>query len=136
MSGRVDDLRLARLAALMLAALLVAGLGSWPTWRLAGRPGLGAMAVAGAVALSASLIGLGLVLSRAGHGRKALAMGFLLGGPVRLVLTLGLAAGLAAWGPWPVVPLLLWTALFYLLFLGAEVGWLSGVLRLEPSRNG
>lgn len=111
------------------AGLLAAGVGAWPTWRLAGSSGLLTKAVAGLIVLGVMSASAAAVVAASRRGVARAAYAFLLGGVVRLLLCLGLSAG--AWLAFDLRPrvLLLWTALFYAAMLFGEGLWLAGAMR-------
>lgn len=122
---------------LRVAAASAIGLGGgyWPTLHLAGPAGVAAMVVGAACAGGGLAVGLIILALRTQVDDTKLAMTFLMTAPVRMFVTL--AAGGAAWmiGRWPIVPLLVWVAIFYLLLLAAEASWLTRLLKERTTRT-
>ncbi|MDD4889922.1 MAG: hypothetical protein PHU85_08310 [Phycisphaerae bacterium] len=120
-----------------IAVVLAIGLagGCWPTWHFAGSPGVTAMAVAAGAALLGLGAGLIILARKTQEPGPKLAMTFLLTAPIRMTVTL--AAAIAAWlaGYWPVLPLMIWTVVFYLLLLAAEANWLTSLLKSQAARS-
>lgn len=116
------------------AALILGGLGVWPTWRIAGQPAVHAMLVAAGTVLGVILCGSVVIVraARGGPGRAAftfIAIGFVQGVALLVVKGLWLTAT-----DLPVVPTLLWAVLFYVAMLVAQSLWLARGLRRDAYR--
>ena len=132
----LKDIQLPRLA-ISVAGVLAVGLGGgwWPTLQLCGPAGVRAMLAAGCIDLVGLLIGLPILVRQAQANRTRLAMSFLATGPLRMLVALG--GGLLAWRllDFPAAAVMVWVALFYLLLLAAEAGWLLAILRTGSEKS-
>ena len=130
------NVQLPRLA-ISVAAALAVGLagGWWPTVQLCGLAGVRAMLVAAAIDLAGLLIGLPILVRKAQANRTKLAMSFLATSPLRMIVAL--AGGMVAWRllGFPGAAMMVWVAIFYLLLLAAEAGWLLAVLRIGSEKT-
>ncbi|HPA95735.1 MAG TPA: hypothetical protein PKX99_00465 [Thermoanaerobaculia bacterium] len=125
----------ARLLALLGGtAVLLAALGLLPTVRLAGRPGVAAMATGIGVSLFATGVGVLPLVVRWRHGARTSALlatmvlRFLLVGILTLVLVLS--------GLLPKAPVLIWIALSYLVMLAAEATYTARQLTVAGKPGG
>lgn len=113
-----------------LPLLAVAGLGAYPTHRLGGLEALEAQGLAlGLAALV--FFGAAAVVFRlfAGQGPAKIGYGFVILGPVRVLMVAGLAAGVwAALHP-PISFLAGWLVIFYIVSLASESAWLGKALK-------
>lgn len=123
------------LAYVLPAGLLAAGVGVWPTWRLAGAAGLAAKGVAGLIVLAAGCVSAWAVLWAWRHGPAWTAWAFVLAGLFRMASCLAMAGG--AWLAFGLSPrvLFLWTAVFYIVMLLGESLWLARALRRGSARR-
>lgn len=104
--------------------MLVAAAGYVPTRRLAGDAGPTALWVGCAVGLLANWIGL-VVLGVTDSGKpRDLLQAVLLSTGIRFLAVLGLALIVALSGWVSPAPLLIWTAVSYVIALGVETVWL------------
>lgn len=113
------------------AGLLAGGLGVYPTWKLAGLPGLIAEGAAGSVVLL-TMIGSGaLIVWCASGGPARAAYVFIACSLVRMAVCMVLAA--AAWALLDLRPkvMFVWLAIFYFVMLLAEGIWLAQALRRD-----
>ena len=117
------------LASVAVAAFAVAAVGAYPTWRLAGTPGLLAEAVAAAVVLSVMVASAAAVVEAARRSATAAMMTFLVSGAARMILSAVLAGMAMVVTDLPAVMLLVWLLVFYLATLAVEGAWLSGAMR-------
>ena len=124
------------LLAWALAGLIVTCLvGVWPTYRLAGWPGVTAMGVGAATSFVGCVLGsavIGVMLVRrpelAGHSVMA-------GASVRFVAVVVLA-GVVAWTRCvPAAPMLVWVAVSYVVMLATETVGLVRVIRRSQTRR-
>ena len=110
------------------AAVLIA-IGYAPTLRLVGATGIPAMLAAIGITAAGSLLGAippVVALQRDGMARHN---AILLGMTIRMFATMLLAAALGLSGLVVVKPLLLWTAIAYLAFLGVDTGSVAWLLK-------
>ena len=123
-----------RLAGAGLAAVVVAaGLGAWPTYRLAGADGLRAEAIGCAVAWIAGVVGFVPGCLRIDHSPAVAARAFFAGSVIRFMVaaTLGVPIVLSGWVQR--TPLLLWIALGYLAVLFVDTAIVVRLLRTSES---
>jgi hypothetical protein len=111
-----------------MLGLLVWAVGAYPTYYLAGTPGLVAQAVASLVVLVATGSSVLLIARLATRGPKVAALGMMLSGFARLILMV-VAAVLVRWlFDLNAVVFLIWMGLFYAAMFGGEVIWLTRAL--------
>jgi hypothetical protein len=122
-----------RIAALAAAtAALLACIGYFPTLRLSGTAGVGAMLVGIAVALVGAWIGSLIPILFIRPDPRVFLNGLLIGLGARFVITLALALLLRAMGVGPAKPLLLWVGIGQVVILATDtVGLLRLVRRLS-----
>jgi hypothetical protein len=113
------------------AAVLLGGAGAWPTWKLGGEPALEAELTAAACVLVVMLASGAAVVRTARRGPGPAAYAFLVGGLVRAVASVVLAAAAWALRPVPPLTLMLWVAGFYGATLAGEVLWLTRALQKD-----
>lgn len=113
------------------ATALTAVAGFWPTYAVAGKPGLLAMLAAGLIVLGVGSASISVVGAVASKGGGKLALGFILSGMVKVLACamLGLAAGLLL--PVPAGALSLWLCIFYVAVLAAQIAWVVKILRQD-----
>lgn len=117
------------LASVAIAVFAIAAVGSYPTWLLAGTPGLLSEAVSAAVVLLVMIVSAAVVVRAAGRGATAAMMTFLVSGAARMVLSaVGVGVVIVA-TDLPAAALLAWLLVFYLATLAAEGAWLSRAMR-------
>lgn len=124
-----------RLVDLLPLAFVLVGLavlaGWYPTRKAAGTPGLWAMGVAGGIVGAAMLLNAVAVVHFAQGGPRKAAYAFIMGGLVRVMIVAAVSA--VAWKVYdvPIVPLLVWIGIFYILMLVAEMAWLARALKRD-----
>lgn len=127
----MQEMRASRLEAfawIIMLGLLVWVVGLFPTWRLAGKAGLAAQAIAAVIVMIATCTSAMIIIKLAKSGPRVAAIGMLLSGLVRLIVVVG-AIFLVRWlFELPLITLLVWTALFYITMFGGEVIWLTRTL--------
>ena len=103
--------RLEAFAWIIMLGLFVWVVGLFPTWRLAGKVGLAAQAIAAVIVMIATCTSAMIIIKLARSGPRVAAIGMLLSGFVRLILVVG-AIFLVRWLlELPLITLLIWTAL-------------------------
>ena len=103
-------------------------IGMYPTYYLAGTPGLAAQAIANVIVFIATGASVIVVARLANKGPRVAAIGMLLSGFTRLVLIV-LAIFIVRWlVDVPLMTFMIWTALFYIVMFGGEVIWLTRAL--------
>jgi len=114
---------------MVLSSILLAGLGSVPTWKLSGSAGLWAMGAAGLICLASvllSLIPLGYVLVK--DMKDWWVQAALASMVLRMFSTLALSF-VAGWLlPLPLVALMVWVVLYYMLLLICETTFVVHVV--------
>ena len=131
--GSSRTTRVVQMAAAGLAAVAaVAGIGAYPTWRLAGSDGLVAAAVGCGIAWAAGVVGFipGCVLLD--RSPAAAAKGFLAGSAIRFGAAALFPAPVVAFAPLSRTPLLLWTGIAYMVVLAVETIIVARLLK-QPS---
>jgi hypothetical protein len=118
----------AGLAWIILPGLLAWAVGAYPTYRLAGRAGLAAQGVASLVVLLATGTSAVIIAKLATRGPTVAAMGMLLSGFARLILVVGATFVVRCLFDLPILVLLIWMGLFYVVMLGGEIIWLARAL--------
>lgn len=127
----IQEMRTSIVAA--FAWIIMLGLAAWvvglyPTYRLAGKSGLAAQAVANVVVLIATGGSVMIIARLAARGPKVAAMGMLLSGFARLILIVGAIFAVRWLFVLPLPTLLIWTGLFYVVMFGGELIWLTKAL--------
>ena len=127
----IQEMRASRIEA--FAWIIMLGLAAWvmgmyPTWRLAGKSGLVAQAVANVVVFIATGSSVMMITRLAARGPKVAAMGMLLSGFARLILIVGATFAVRWLFDLHVFVFTIWTGLFYVVMFGGEVIWLSRAL--------
>ena len=118
----------AGLAWIVMLGISAWAVGAYPTYRLAGRAGLAAQGAASIVVLLATGASAIVIARLAARGPKVAAMGLLLSGFARLILVVGATYVVRCLFDLPLLVLLIWTGLFYVVMLGGELIWLSRAL--------
>ena len=117
------------LVSVVIAVVAIAAVGSYPTWMLAGTPGLLAEAISGAATLLVMIASAVVVVRAAHRGATAAMMTFLVSGAARMVLSaVGIGVVIVVTDI-PAAALLAWLLVFYLATLAAEGAWLSRAMR-------
>ncbi|MDP6633511.1 MAG: hypothetical protein QGG42_01265 [Phycisphaerae bacterium] len=130
----MQEMRISTAAAFTWIILL--GLAAWvvglyPTYLLAGKSGLVAQAVASVVVLLATGASALVIARLAVRGPKVAAMGMLLSGFARLILIVAALLVVRRSFELPLLVLLLWTGVFYVVMFGGEVIWLTRAISYD-----
>lgn len=129
------DIRFSAMFGWLLAfTVVVVGFGVYPTWMVAGVPGLWAQLSAGVIVLTVMIFNGWATISTADQGPSHVSGAFSASSIVRVAL-----CPLLAWGVWvltdlPARPLFTWLVIFYLTSLGAECVWVARALRRHARR--
>ena len=114
---------------------LVVGLaGAYPTWHLRGSDGLLAQGCAGAVAMSAVLVGGLLIRAMAQAGPATVALGFMATLPVRVAACC--VAGIVVVTEYTICAktFFVWLGVFYLALMLRESAWVSAAFQRDADR--
>lgn len=117
-----------------LPGLLAAGIGAYPTWRLAGGEGMLALLAAGVVVMAVMAASAAVVRRAAARGAAPAAKAFVLGSLIRVAMCILLSA--ASWQAFdlPGEVLFLWSAVLYVVTLLGEATWLARALHRHTLR--
>ena len=124
------------LALLACPGLLAAAAGAYPTWRLAGLPGLAAMASAGSAVFAGMFVSAWAILWQSGGRVDRIALRFAGAAIFRVSICLALAMAARYIFALPTNALFLWTGLFYLVMLAGESFWLARLLKRRAKECG
>ncbi len=107
----------------ILLAALVTGLCAWPANAWGGQPGLIALGIAGAIALTGAVVAhlVGRLMERLGTGPEAGAQGAQAAIAVRMLLTLGMSLPVFILEPVPPMQFAAWLGAHYLVQMVLEV---------------
>lgn len=114
---------------------LAAGIGYTPTLRLAGEDAGPAVFAGIGVGLIASWVGALPVLAARGLAQPNLANLTLASTAIRLFVAIMLGTALALTDWLPIAPLLIWTAIGYVVLLPADVAFTIGALHKGTSKH-
>ena len=114
------------------AALGLAG--AYPTWRLRGYDGLLAQGCAGAVAVTAVLVGGLLIRAMAQAGPATVALGFMATMPVRVAACCVAGVVLVTRYTICAETFFVWLGVFYLAMMLQESAWVSAAFQRDADR--
>lgn len=114
-----------------LIGVLAGAIGAWPTWHLAGREGLVAEVLAGAIVLPIMLASAVIVWGVGSHGPALAAAAFLAAGVVRLTAVVATSLILYRFVRPHAVAFLIWVGLLYLVTVIGEGVWLARALKRD-----
>ena len=118
-----------------LVALGVSCAGAYPSWRLGGREGLEAMALAGVICVVVAVTSLVPVVVAVVRQADWLGQACLAGTTVRMLVTV--AAGVVCYVVMrpATFAYAMWMVVFYLVLLAWETVWVSGIIKAKYATN-
>lgn len=120
------------LAISFAATLVIAGLGYWPTLRLAGDDAITAMVAGCFVSFVASGIGVIPVLLARRKPTSNITQAILISTGLRFIVVLMLTLSIALSGWFETAPLLIWVAISYMALLSIDTLFLVRVSKSNP----